>query len=189
MHAYYQTWQSVVERRIHMRDKVITVTLMIFLSPLWAGCVRAISKDLRAQVDENVSVGHALKNPDPSIQKTVMWGGVIVDAKNLKEGTLFEIVQKPISFEGRPRDVDQSEGRFLALYEGYLDVAIFSSGREVTVAGPLTRLKKKRLGEIEYTYPMVVAKEIYLWSKRTEEKHYYYPYWYGPRYRGDPWYW
>jgi len=59
---------------------------------------------------------------------------VIIGAKNLKEGTLIEMVRKPADIERRPKDCDESDGRFLALYEGYLDVAIYNRGREVTVA-------------------------------------------------------
>ena len=179
-----------------MKKRTGALFMIIALMLFSVGCVSAISKELRAQVDEGITVHYALNAPESSMDKTVMWGGVIVDAKNLKQGTLLEIVQKPISFEGRPRRVDQSEGRFLALYEGFLDVAIYSSGREVTVAGRLTELRREPLGEIEYTYPVVAAKELYLWPKRVEKKYYYYPYWYGPgpyryhsRFPRDPWYW
>ena len=51
------------------------------------------------------------------------------------------------------------------------------------MAGILTGSRKKMLGDMEYTYPVFEAKEIYLWK---EEKYYpypdMYPYWYDPFY-------
>ncbi|MBW2023760.1 MAG: Slp family lipoprotein [Deltaproteobacteria bacterium] len=33
--------------------------------------------------------------------------------------------------------MDKSKGRFLALYKGFLDVAIYRRGREVTIGGKI----------------------------------------------------
>ncbi len=169
------------------------IIVLIFIS---SGCVRAISKELRAQVEEDINIKQVITNHKANQGKMVIWGGVIVEAKNLKEGTLLEIVQKPINSEERPENVDQSDGRFLSLYGGYLDVAIYSRGREVTVAGRLKGIKEKLLGEIEYTYPVVSAEEVYLWPPRSEKKYYLYPhpYWHSPSwhrypYWSNPWYW
>ncbi len=179
-----------------MRDMTKIGLVMLLFMCFSTGCVRAISKELRARVDPSVTVDYAVNHPESAINKTVMWGGVIAGTRNLKEGTLLEVVQKPIFREGRPLDTDRSEGRFLALYQGYLDVAIYAEGREVTVAGRLKGMEQRQLGEIEYTYPLMKAEEVYLWPKRVEREHYYYPYWYGPwrywyspRHPVGPWYW
>ena len=155
------------------------------------GCVRAISKELSAQATEEIRINQVLNNPDNFLGKMVIWGGVIVESKNLKEGTLIEVVQKPLGSEERPKQVDQSDGRFLALYNGYLETEIYSKGREVTVAGRIKEIEKRPLDEIEYTYPVVSADEVHLWPIKTEEKYYMYsPYWYYPYpYGWYPWYW
>ncbi|RKY39755.1 MAG: hypothetical protein DRP85_09575, partial [Candidatus Makaraimicrobium thalassicum] len=68
-------------------------------------------------------------------------------------------------------------------------VAIYSQGRKITVAGEVKGKKIKPLGEVEYTYPLISSKEIYLWPKEKEVTypypHYFYywpypfyPYWY-----------
>lgn len=170
-----------------------SILVLIFIS---SGCARAISKELRIQMKDEINIKQAIKNPDTYHGKMVIWGGIIVKAENLKKGTLLEIVQKPVTLEKRPRPVDQSDGRFLALYEGYLDVAIYSEGREVTVAGRLKELKEKLLGEIEYTYPVVSAEEVHLWPPRQKKEYYIYPqpYWHYPWYhhypnRFDLWCW
>jgi outer membrane lipoprotein len=141
------------------------------------GCVRAISKELKAQVEEEINIQQVIKNPSASQGKMVIWGGEIVTAKNMKEGTVFEIVQKPLTSEERPLNVDRSDGRFLALYDGYLDVAIYSKGREVTVAGRIKETQKRLLGEIDYTYPVVSAQEVHIWPSRDNKKYYISPHW------------
>jgi len=151
------------------------------------GCAPVISKNLREQVDKEISFKAVIKTPDAYQGKIVMWGGLIVATKNMKEGTLLEILQKPTDAQGRPKDVDRSDGRFLALYDGYLDSAIYSEGREVTVAGEIKGKRVLPMGEIQYTYPMILAREIHLWPARTRERIYMYPYPHWYYYRGG-WY-
>ena len=151
-----------------------------------AGCAPVISKQLRKQVAKELTLSEVLKDPETYKGKTVLWSGVIISSVNLKEGTMIEVLQKPADTRGKPKDVDDSEGRFLALYPGYLDVAIYNGGRKVTVAGEVQGKKIQRLGEIEYTYPLISAKEIHLWPVEKKDRVYYpcpswhYPRWYYP---------
>jgi outer membrane lipoprotein len=151
-----------------------------------AGCAQVISKQLREQVAKDLTLSVVLKDPEAYKGETVLWSGVIISSVNLKEGTIIEVLQKPADTRGKPKDVDESEGRFLALYPGYLDVAIYNGGRKVTVAGEVHGKKIQRLGEIDYTYPLISAKEIHLWPVEKEDRVYYpcpywpYPWWYGP---------
>jgi outer membrane lipoprotein len=147
----------------------------------FSGCAPVISKQLRAKVAKELTLSEVLKNPEAYKGKTVLWSGVIISSVNLKEGTMIEVLQKPADTRGKPKDVDESEGRFLALNPGYLDVAIYNGGRKVTVAGEVQGKKIQRLGEIDYTYPLISAKKIHLWPVAKEDRVYYpYPWWYGP---------
>jgi outer membrane lipoprotein len=61
----------------------------------------------------------------------------------------------------------------------------------VTVGGVIEGKKVMPLGEIQYSYPLLVAKEIYLWPDISSERLAPYPYfgspwWYDPFWR--PWY-
>ena len=145
------------------------------------GCAPVISKQLREQVATELTMNIVVKDPEDYKSKTVLWSGVIVSCVNLKEGTMVEVLQKPADREKKPKDVDKSEGRFIALKPDYLDVAIYRQGRKVTVAGEVKGKKIQRLGEIDYTYPLISAKEIHLWPVEKEEKVYYpYPCWHYP---------
>lgn len=97
------------------------------------------------------------------------------------------MLQKPADTRGRPLDVDKSGGRFLALYPEYLDTAIYSKDREVTIAGKVLEKRVLPLDEIEYAYPLVLVKEIHLWRDIKEDR-WGYPYWYYPHWWRYP-YW
>ena len=100
-----------------------------------------------------------------------MWPSPLL--KNTKEGTLITVLQRPAGFRGKPKDVDESEGRFLALDSRYLDPTIFEKDRAVTIAGEVQEKRTLRLGETDYVYPLIDIKEVYLWPV---EKRYYSPY-------------
>ena len=151
------------------------------------GCAPVISKQLRKQVTKELTLDLVLKDPEAYKGKTVLWSGVIIRSVNLKEGTMIEVLQKPADAQGKPRDVDNSEGRFLALKTGYLDAAIYNGGRKITIVGEIHGKKVQPLGEIEYIYPLIQVKEIHLWPMEKKGSVYYYPYpylhypwWYGP---------
>ncbi|MEA2085055.1 MAG: Slp family lipoprotein [Thermodesulfobacteriota bacterium] len=96
----------------------------------FSGCAPIISKQLREQVAKVLNLSVVAKDPEAYRGKTVLWSGTIISSMNLKEGTIIEVLQKPTDMQGKPKDVDDSEGRFLVLYPGYLDVAIYNSGRK-----------------------------------------------------------
>ena len=101
--------------------------LLMFLFLIFAGCVPFISRELRRELSPDITFKQVIKDPDAHKGKTILISGIILGSRNTKEGTLIEIVQKPANIDGRPKDVDDSDGRFLALYDGYLDTAIYSS--------------------------------------------------------------
>lgn len=70
-------------------------------------------------------------------------------------------------------------------------------GREITVAGEIIGEKTQLLRQMEYLYPLLLSKQIYLWRGYH---YYYYPFLYYPYYQyypgwydgpwyDDPWWW
>ena len=147
-----------------------------------ASCAPVISKQIRDQVKPDLTLREVLKDPEHYKGQMVILSGVIIETKNTKEGTLLTVLQRPAGFRGKPKDVDESEGRFLALDIRYLDVNVFAKGRVVTVGGEVQGKRVLPLDEIEYAYPLIYVKEIYLWP--VVEKRYYSPY-----YPYDHWWW
>lgn len=140
--------------------------LLLFIIVSLFGCAHIVSDELRQKADGEQQMPVLFKDPDSFKGRIVILGGVIVSSTNTKEGTYIEVLQKPLDYCGRPKDTDTSFGRFIILYEGYLDTAVYSQGREVTVAGEVIGKTIQPLGEIQYHYPLIKSKEIHLLAPR-----------------------
>lgn len=163
-----------------MINLILAAIFFVFLP----GCAtQVISPQILAQVDRQISFNELQKAPRIYKGKMVLLGGVIVKTENKKEGTLLEIYQTKLDNQDRPVNIDSSQGRFLALYKGFLDSEIYKTGRRVTIAGIVQDEKIDKLGEINYRYPYIIISEIYLFQ--TEKPSIYYPY---PYYDDYPWY-
>src|SRR6187431_3839940 len=106
--------------------------LVAFLS---TACSHTLSPGVRQQIDTSLSLAQLRAAPEAYKDRVVMLGGELLSTRNLAEGTLLEILQKPLDSTDRPLDSDHTEGRFMALCEGYLDPAVYSKGRQTTLAG------------------------------------------------------
>jgi outer membrane lipoprotein len=151
---------------------------------LISGCAHVISKDLRAKADPSLTFEQILQNANAYRGKTVLWGGEIIQTTNQKDGTtLIEVFQRPLGWRGEPKETVASEGRFLILIEKYLDPYLFRKGRKITVAGEIQGERMQPIGEMEYRYPLILSKQIYLWEEYVYPvPYYYYPYYYDPYY-------
>lgn len=154
--------------------------LIIFF--LFLPACAVISKEVRQQAID-VSFSDIKGNIEKYKGSVVLWGGTIVKAEITNQGSMLEVVQKPVNRAGEITDPDVSEGRFLALYKGYLDPAIYRKQRDVTIAGRLIGSEERTIDEASIIYPIVDVIEIYLWKEPTyfrEPFYYYPPYWYYP---------
>ncbi len=139
---------------------------------LLSGCAHVISKDLRTKSDLSLTLSQVRQHPETFKGKWVVWGGEIVETVNQKEGTTqIEVFQRPLGWRGEPKETTASEGRFLVLVDKYVDPYVFRRGKKITVAGEMIGEKIKPLGQMDYRYPLVSSKEIYLWPVS-----YYQPY-------------
>jgi outer membrane lipoprotein len=133
---------------------------------LMSGCSHVISNEVLKEVDRNITFAQVAKAPDAYKGKTVLFGGDIIETQNLPDKTLILVLQRPIGRRGEPAAGDVSEGRFIIQTPGFLDPAIYSPGRKVTVAGMVLGKEVRPLGKIEYTYPIIEKRELYLWSEQ-----------------------
>lgn len=156
-----------------------------------ASCAPVISKQVRDQVKPGVTFSAVFRDPEGYKGQMMVLSGVIVSAENTKEGTLLQIVQRPAGFRGQPKDVDTTEGRFLALDSQYLDTYVYTKDREVTVAGEVQGKRTLPLDKTEYTYPLIQVKELYLWPVIEYRNYSPYPYYYRHPffYYDDYWWW
>lgn len=140
--------------------------LLLLITVSLFSCAHVVSKELRNKAYGEPPVSALFKDPDSSKGRTVILGGIIVSSANTQEGTYIEVLQKPLDNRGRPEDTDASQGRFIIFSEGYLETAVYSQGREITVAGEVIGKELRPLGEIQYPYPLIKSSELHLFEPR-----------------------
>ncbi len=174
-----------------MRAKIpgIGGVLLGFSLAVLSGCSHVISQEMRAKAREDLEFTMVLADPERYHGETVIWGGVILETENKAEGTTLVILETPLDWEGAPRHAEFSRGRFLARTGSFLDQAVYSQGRKVTVAGEVAGREVRRVGDLSYGYPVVWIREIHLWRETPGAwvpAHPWGPYWY---WGGPYWYW
>jgi outer membrane lipoprotein len=149
-----------VSRRKEMKAKKWFLSLLILLV---MGCAPVISQDVLKDIDKDLPFQAVLRNPDSFKGKTILLGGKIIETIPLQGKTRMMVLQYPLGFRNKPTVDSGSEGRFIVEAPGFLDPVVYSAGRQVTVAGILDGKEVLPLGEINYTYPIVASRELYLW--------------------------
>jgi outer membrane lipoprotein len=129
-----------------------------------AGCAPPFPKETLDKVNRNVSFLELRKEPEKFKGTWVMLGGMIIASKYSKEGTLIEILQRPLETDGRPLQTDSTEGRFLVQSDTFLDSAVYHEGRLITVVAEVIGRKELPLDDVMYPYPFLMMKDLHLWD-------------------------
>jgi len=145
------------------RYRSLFVCIAMAFPFLLASCAPVISQRTLKEVDQGLSFEQLLENPEAYKGKTVLLGGNIIETQNFPERTLITVLQRPLGFRKKPAVEDKSKGRFIVYVAGFLDPAIYRPGRKITVVGSVVGKEVRPLGEIEYGYPVIEKKELYLW--------------------------
>jgi len=140
------------------------VLAALLLSAL-AGCA-SVPLLIREPPADNPTLADVQTNPTTFMNRRVRWGGIIVSARNIENRAEVEILAKALGDDGRPEPGDVSLGRFLVNSDGFLDPALYSVGREVTVYGVLQNVLVRNIGTHPYLYPLVNAAQLYVWTEQ-----------------------
>jgi len=101
-----------------------------------------------------------------AVGETARWGGIIAKVDNLPDQTRLEIVVFPLQSSAKPKQSDESLGRFRAYAKGLLDPMIYKVGKSVTVVGQIAPNEAGKIGEHEYSYPVLAASAVHLWKNK-----------------------
>ncbi len=150
-----------------------------------AGCsgVSVVPEELEEHVNEGISFSQLLEAPLQYKGKTVVFGGQVLSAKRLENSTQIEVLQLPLNRNMKPEEsLQNSQGRFLAIEEEFLDPATLPSGTRVTVVGEVSGVVTLPLDETTYDFPTLVIKRLTVWSSISTARvyrpyPYIYPYW------------
>jgi outer membrane lipoprotein len=165
------------------------------------GCSPVLNRDLMNEGVREFQLGHLVETPEVFKDHLFILGGVIVDTRLAETGSQIEAVFVPVNAYGDLRDTGRYHGRFLAVYsrsKGLLDPLIYRKGREITLAGDFIGVRKGKIDELEYTYPVFDIRQIHLWEEYRPYPYIwsypyyypyypYYPYYYYQPFLYDPW--
>jgi outer membrane lipoprotein len=171
--------------------------LIVIASLMLMSCAPVLSQNSLQQGIYNPNLTELKENPILNDGKLFIFGGIIVNTTATKEGSLIEAIYVPVTGRGYFKDgYPEGGGRFMAIYKEkeILDPMIYSAKREITLAGEFIGIRKGKIGELDYDFPLFEIKDIYLWQEYSRKDYYYPyppPYYYPPYYRGyyrDPYY-
>jgi outer membrane lipoprotein len=128
-----------------------------------AGCAAVISQETLKTVDKDIRFEQVLENPDAYRGKVVLLGGEIIETENMPSKTVIIVLQRPLGYNQKPDSEGESKGRFMVSTPDFLDPAIYRPRRKITVVGTVMGKEVRPLGELEYAYPVIEKKELYIW--------------------------
>jgi outer membrane lipoprotein len=146
-----------------------TVHIRNFCWILWANllllsaCAKTIPSEAMNGVDDNISFESLFNDPEAFVGKTVVLGGDIILTENRPEKTHLIILQRDLDGDLKPLAADQSKGRFIVIVPEFLDPAIYTKGRRITIVGTITGKEIRQLSEIPHVYPVMEKKYLHLW--------------------------
>ncbi|MDH4082188.1 MAG: Slp family lipoprotein [Nitrospira sp.] len=179
-------------------EKFWTISLISGLA-LLSGCATTDDRaDSLPSGAPQISYAQVKATPESYSGQSVTFGGKVLGARRLKEGTRIEILQLPLTSSLQPTmDLSRSEGRFVALQKDFLDPATVPPGTFLTVTGAIAGTVVMPLDETEYTYPLVHITNLRVWTEDEEAPRirrpigpgpYWGPYW-SPYWHPWPYYW
>lgn len=166
---------------------VFILTLSVF------GCGSVISENIKKDADRTIKLPMVQANPDVFTNKKVIWGGMIISSKNLKDKTVIEVLETPLDERDRVLDREMSLGRFIIEAKIFLDTFIYRPGKEITAAGIIKEVRVQKIDETEYRYPVIEPIQMRIFEPEPDPKYSYPPpWWYYPPpdpFEPYPWGW
>lgn len=135
----------------------------LFLAALLTGCASTPEFDT-TEVDLALTPQSVIAESGESLGKIALWGGTILSTLNQEKTTQIEMLAYPLNSSHKPLLDKKPLGRFIIQYKGYLEPATYEQGELLTVLGSIGANQKGKVGDSEYTYPVVSARQLHLWT-------------------------
>lgn len=142
-----------------MIRKLVSFALVVLL----VSCASTPDFDLTL-VDQSLTPQSVIADVKHNRGKTALWGGTILEIRNLKDSTNIEVLAYPLNTSHRPLLESKPLGRFIIQHEGYLEPSTYAQGRVLTVLGKVSGSQSGNVGESTYTYAVINSEQLHLWS-------------------------
>lgn len=146
----------------------ISIFSSVLILALTACTVSPFNKIGLEQVDRSINYARAIQNPDAVRNRQVVFGGSIISTRNLSGHTEISVLAYPLDNTDRPSISATPLGRFILIQPGYLESVQYAPGRLLSARGILTGVQVLPLEQNTYTYPVLEARELHLWSSEDE---------------------
>lgn len=110
------------------------------------------------------------ESPERFANSDVIWGGRIVQVKNLTDHSEVEVLAYPLDASQRPKKNDSGNGRFIAILPGYAEPLDYPAGALMTVSGKLNGSRAGKVGEANYVFPLVSVAQSHVWTPEEMTK-------------------
>jgi outer membrane lipoprotein len=141
-------------------------TALIVIALLLFGCGGVVSREARRDADTTITPAMVQREPDAYRDRKIIWQGIIVSTKNLRERSIIEVIFTPKEESGSREEAQPSEKRFLIDTIGFLDPATYSKGAQIVAAGVVRGIVVQELREEEYPYPVIHPTEMHLFHPK-----------------------
>ena len=161
---------------------------MTLLLAICAGCASKPHSISLAVVDD-VSVQQVREEKDAHIGSTVRWGGAVTGVENRDDTTWVFVIARDLKKNGKPVSDNRSDGRFVAVFDGFVDPLVYKEGRLLTVVGSIDGSTTRAIGDYDYRFSLVSVRDSHLWPERHNTPRIYYPpphHWYRNMYYYHP---
>jgi len=130
---------------------------------LFSACATTIPPEVLTGVDPTISFQKLGENPKAFRGKTIVLGGEVLITENRRGKTLLMVLQRELDGDLKPLDNEPSKGRFILVAPEFLDPAIYTKGRRITIVGTVAGAETRQLNGIPYLYPVMEKRYLYLW--------------------------
>ena len=150
-----------------MRASIFIIALLV--AAVLTGCGPRIPPETTRQVTWEGEFKTLQSDPAAHKDEFVMIGGTVIKTENFENYSEIKVLQYPLDWMNRPMTDEASEGRFLVRSETFVDPETYSPGKRLTVAGRITGVEKRPIGDHLYQYP-VIEGELYKWEPRPDRR-------------------
>ena len=112
---------------------------------------------------QDVAPNAAAAAPERYRGAEVVWGGKIIEVRNRADASEIVILAYPLDSSQRPRAKEPSQGRFIAVLDGYVESYDYPHDRFLTLSGKVDGSLSEDVDEHPYVYAIVRAEGVHLW--------------------------